>query len=306
MESYKHIASDGAKVHCYRWLSANESPAALVHVAHGMGEHAARYDWMAGKLNQAGYTVSANDHRGHGQTAKTLGDFGDDGWNRIIEDMHEILQQIKRDHPNTPLILFGHSMGAMLSQQYVTRFGDSIDALVLSGSPGFGPGILIWVSRMLSRFENWRLGPHKESALLNYLIFGSANKSFESGSGEYSGFEWLSRDAGEVQKYIDDEACGFVPFPGSLMNMFDGLKATQDVNSIQNIPLDLPVYLFSGAADPVHGELANINRMLDAWQQRGLTTTTEYYADGRHEMLNEINKVEVVENLINWCLSINR
>jgi alpha-beta hydrolase superfamily lysophospholipase len=292
-------AADETIIHCYKWLP-QKSRNTIIQIAHGMGEHAVRYHWMAEQLCQAGYTVVANDHRGHGKTAIQHGDFGANGWNRMIQDMFQINESFADEHPGHRKILFGHSMGAMLSQQYVTRFGNSIDALVLSGSPGFSPPVLIWISRMLSRFEHWRLGPLKESALLNYLIFGSSNKSFESKDGEYSGFEWLSRDKDEVQKYVDDEACGFVPFPGSLRDMFDGLRATQDLNGILDIPIELPIYLFSGSADPVHGELANIDRLLDTWRGAGLTITTQYYPEGRHEMLNEINKNEVMENLLNW------
>ena len=118
-----------------------------------MGEHAARYDWTAQKLNEAGYQVTANDHRGHGRTADTLGDFGEDGWNRAIEDLHEILQQLKMNHPGIPLILFGHSMGSMMSQQYITRHDGTIDAVVLSGSPGAGNRFLTWLLHTITRFE---------------------------------------------------------------------------------------------------------------------------------------------------------
>ena len=203
-----------------------------------------------------------------------------------------------------PKILFGHSMGAMLSQQYVTRYGHTIDALVLSGSPGFSPTLMIWITRLLCWFENKRLGPHKESNLLNFLIFGSANKKFEADVENPTGFEWLSRDEAEVQKYIEDDQCGFVPFPQSLAYMFDGVSTTQDKHQIRDIPADLPIYVFSGTADPVHNELKNLNRLLNAWRGRGLTTTTKYYSDGRHEMLNEINKEEVMENLIDWLQNL--
>ena len=156
------------------------------------------------------------------------------------------------------------------------------------------------------KFENWRLKPRQTSALFRYLLFGSANRAFEDGSDELTGYEWLSRDQSEVAKYVADPECGFVPFPSSLMNMFDGVKQTQDKNNIRNIPVDLPVYLFSGSEDPVHGEMANINRLLSAWQDCNLTTTTRFYPGGRHEMLNETNKAEVLTNLIAWLDCLQR
>ena len=302
METFTHQVKDGTELHCYRWVPEGE-PVATIYIAHGMGEHGARYDWVANKLNERGYLVIANDHRGHGLTAQTLGDSGPDGWNRTIDDMFQMMQTYATI--GKPRILLGHSMGAMLSQQFVTRYGFTLDALVLSGTPGFNPMLLNWVSRFLCWVEDKRLGPRKESTLLANMIFGSANKPFEQDGGETSGFEWLSRDADEVQKYIDDEKCGFVPFPASLGHMFAGVATTQDKHQIRDIPQDLPVYVFSGTDDPVHNDLKNINRLLNAWRGRGLTTTTKFYAGGRHEMFNEINRDEVMSNLIAWLNNLD-
>lgn len=302
METFKHKVKDGTELHAYRWTPTGQ-PRATIYLAHGMGEHAARYEWAGTKLAEQGYLVIANDHRGHGHTAKTLGDFGTDGWNRTIDDIFQMMQS--HSALSKPKILFGHSMGAMLSQQFVTRYGFSLDALVLSGSPGFSPTLMNWITRMLCWIENKRLGPLKESALLSSLIFGSANKPFEVETPNANGFEWLSRDEAEVQKYVDDEMCGFVPFPASLGEIFAGVGTSQDKHQIRDIPQDLPIYVFSGTADPIHGELKNINRLLNAWRGRGLTTTTKFYSDGRHEMLNEINKDEVIDNLIAWLDNLN-
>ncbi len=297
METFKHKVKDGTELHCYRW-SPDDEPIATIYIAHGMGEHALRYDWVANQLVKEGYLVIANDHRGHGHTATTLGDTGVDGWNRTIDDMFQMMQSYALI--GKPRILLGHSMGAMLSQQFVTRYGFTLDALVLSGSPGFNPTLMTWISRFLCWVEHRRLGPLKESSLLSGLIFGSANKPFEQEGVNTSGFEWLSRDPEQVQKYIDDELCGFVPFPRSLGYMFEGVAATQDKSQIRDIPQELPIYVFSGTADPVHKDLKNLNRLLNAWRGRGLTTTTKFYADGRHEMFNETNRDEVMSNLIAW------
>ena len=143
-----------------------------------------------------------------------------------------------------------------------------------------------WVIRFLCWFENKRLGALKESNLLGGLIFGAANKAFEADNPNANGFEWLSRDEAEVQKYMDDEYCGFVPFPASLGEIFAGVGTSQDKHQI-------------------HNDLKNINRLLNAWRNRGLTTTTKFYADGRHEMLNEINKEDVIENLIAWLENLS-
>lgn len=301
MDSYKHTASDGKEVHCYRWKTTADAKA-IIHIAHGMGEHSARYDWTAKKLNDAGYQVSANDHRGHGLTADVLGDFGDDGWNRAITDLYEIMQQLRVDHPTMPLILFGHSMGAMMAQQYISRHGDSIDAVVLSGSPGAGQWFQMWLVHTITRFECWRVGDRAESALLQNLIFGGNNKNFDDA--DATGYEWLTRDTEQVQRYVDDPLCGFVPCPISTCDLFAAERNNWRAESISSIPADLPTYLFSGSVDPVHNDMKSIRRLLKNYRGHGMQITTRFYAGGRHEMLNETNRDQVISDVVGWLDSL--
>ncbi|XOV88479.1 MAG: alpha/beta hydrolase [Pseudomonadota bacterium] len=298
-DTFEFTASDGHKVFCYRWLP-HANPRALVHIAHGMGEHAGRYDFLASRLVDAGYAVYANDHRGHGRTAEVPGQFGEDGWNRAIADLYELIASHQQAWPGKPLILLGHSMGAMLTQQYMATHGNTLDAVILSGSPGFAGRLQGWVSRLLVRFECWRVGPLGSSPLLQRVLFGSANKAFEQDLPEPTGFEWLSRDNDQVRAYIDDPLCGFVPCPGSLSDIFAGASWTQTREAVSAIPPVLPVYVFSGTDDPVHNRRKNMDRMLLSFGQQGITPETRFYAGGRHEMLNETNREEVVADVINW------
>jgi len=298
MKEFKFPATDATKVHCYHWV--REQPKAVIHISHGMGEHAARYDWVARQLVAAGYVVYASDHRGHGYTATKLGQFGPDGWNRTLLDLKEMMIAHRSDHPGLPVILLGHSMGSMLSQQFIELYGDTIDAVILSGSPGFANPVLTWIVRLITTVETWRCGDDRESNLLQKLIFGDSNKNFESAATETTGFEWLSRDPEQVQAYMDDEMCGFVPFPASLKLVFTGASWTQKKSSVAAIPTDLPIYLFSGSADPVHNELKDIERLLSRYREAGLEVDTRFYAEGRHEMFNETNREEVMDDLLVW------
>lgn len=299
MQTRYFDASDGHRVCCYHW-PAPDRARAVIHIAHGMGEHAARYDWAASRIAAAGYAVFANDHRGHGNTAAELGRFGADGWNRIIADLHELMKSHRTDFPDRSLVLLGHSMGSMLAEQYIELRGDTLDAVILSGSPGFSGGLTAWLLRTIARFERWRLGPEGDSALLESLVFGSANKAFAAGVDAPTGFEWLSRDAAQVAAYVADPACGFVPCAGALFDLFKGAAWTQRADSVGQIPQRLPVLVFSGTADPVHGSMRNIDRMLAAYRAHGLAVDTRFYPDGRHEMLNETNREEVLADVIAW------
>jgi len=292
-------ADDGLVLFCYRWLPA-DTPRAVIHIAHGLGEHARRYDWTARQLVDAGYGVIANDHRGHGKTADVLGRFGDDGWNRIIADVHELISDHREEFPGLPVVLCGHSMGAMLAERYIELHGDTVDAVILSGSPGFVRSWQGLALRLLTWFERWRLGPTGESRLLEDVLFGSSNKAFASTYSARSGFEWLSRDLDQVRAYVNDPACGFVPCCGSLRDLFQGAAETQRSSAVRRIPTDLPILLLSGTEDPVHKKMANLDRLLAAYRNHGLHVDTRFYEGARHEVLNEINREAVIRDIVAW------
>jgi len=300
-ETFGFEAADGTAVHCYRWLPEDPSRArAIVHIAHGMGEHAARYDAVGRELAARDFIVVAGDHRGHGRTATTLGRFGEDGWNRALDDLRGLIASHRENWPGKPVFLLGHSMGAMMTQHYITRYGETIDGAVLSGSPGRGSWLQGAILRLLVWFERWRLGADATSPLLEQLVFGSANKAFEAEASDPTGFEWLSRDPDQVRAYVDDPLGGFVPCTGSLHDIFSGNREALGRDAIGRIPRKLPLYVFAGTSDPVNNDMKNIDRLLARYRERGLEITTRFYPEGRHEMLNETNRTEVIGDLIDW------
>jgi alpha-beta hydrolase superfamily lysophospholipase len=293
--------ADGHDMHYYRWLP-DAAPTATVQIAHGMGEHAARYDWTAGHLTAAGFAVYAQDHRGHGRSAtpETFGDMGAGGWERCISDAAELREHIAAAHPGLKHALIGHSMGAMLTQQYLYRHGSGLDAAVLSGSPGLGAPFALWLSHTIARFEAWRLGHGGHSELLQNMLFGKSNEPFEADLPEPTGFEWLSRDAEQVQRYVDDPGCGFVLRAGSLAELMAGARQARKSRSVAAIPAELPIYVFSGTADPVHDEGKGLKRLLGKYRARVSRVDERLYPEGRHEMLNETNRDEVIADLVTW------
>jgi alpha-beta hydrolase superfamily lysophospholipase len=297
-DEFEFAASDGAEIHCYRWHDGTP-PRALIQIAHGMGEHAARYRDVAERLVGEGYLVLADDHRGHGATAgpDRLGAFGPLGSDRVIDDLHELNRHLRQRFPGVPLVMLGHSMGAMLLQQYLYRYGTTLDAAVISGSPGLGNPLELWLMHSIARFERWRRGATAQSPLLERLVFGAANDPFE---GE-TGFEWLSRDVVEVQRYVDDAYCGFVLDTGSLCSLFAGARAARRMRNVRQIPNRLPIYVFSGGDDPVHGSAAGLERLEKRYRRAGVADlTVRLYPGGRHEMFNETNRAEVVTDLLDW------
>lgn len=288
-------ATDGVELACYCWRSGR-APKGIVQISHSMGEHARRYEEFAARLTAAGYAVYANDHRGHGETMTAApGHLGEDGWNRAIDDLALVADHATQEHPATPLIYFGHSMGALLGQQFLYRHGDKLSAAVLSGSPGQNRNSTAQIARFIARVQRRRHGAGRHSNLLQSMIFEGSNKAFGA-----SGFEWLTRDQAQVARYLDDPKCGFVLTAGSMLDMFSGAIESSKSKNIRRIPKNLPIYVFSGSADPVHQNLATLNRLLDAYHDAELNVTFKLYPGGRHEMLNEINRDQVIANTIDW------
>lgn len=295
-------ASDDVQIFTYKWMPDNVSDLkAVVQIAHGMAEHAARYERFAEVLTKAGYAVYANDHRGHGKTAGSkdhVGYFADEnGWGKVVDDLHTLTGIIKTDNPNKPFFLFGHSMGSFLSRNYSMLYGHELTGLILSGTGG-DPGMTGKVGHCIAKIDAKLHGRKAKSEIMNKLTFGAFNKAFKPNRTEY---DWLSRDNAEVDKYINDPFCGGVFTAGFFCDFLGGLAFINQKENIAGIPKNLPIYLFSGAKDPVGGNTKGVTQAYHALKSADISDVTlKFYADGRHEMLNEINREEVFADIIAW------
>ncbi|GAB5547376.1 MAG: alpha/beta hydrolase [Sandaracinaceae bacterium] len=294
-EDFTVEADDGHPVAARWWAPA--SPQGLVQIVHGMAEHCARYERVAEKLNEAGWAVIAHDHRGHGATAAAndLGHYGDEGGlRRVVADMRRVRREGRARQPEGRLVLLGHSMGSFLSLFDQCDAPGEVDALVLSGSNELG-GAAVKAGRAVAKLERLRLGKRGKSALLAFLSFGSFNKAFQPVRTE---FDWLSRDADEVDAYIADPLSGFRCTNQLWVDFLGALDRLGDPAFRRRLPSTLPVYLMAGEKDPVGGArgVAALEAQL---RGAGLTDVTrKIYPGGRHEMFNETNRDEVVSDLI--------
>ncbi len=274
-------SADGEEIFLYRW-SGDGDPKAIVQLAHGMGEHAGRYARLAEALVDAGYVVYANDHRGHGRTASTPdrhGDLGTGGWAGLVDDMRAVTARARAEHPGIPLVLVGHSMGSFALQQYLLTSSADIDGAVLSGTTAVD--VIAGV-----------LDPSQPADLSAF------NAAFEPARTEY---DWLSRDDVEVDRYVDDPACGFgVDGPG-LAGMLADAPALGDPERLGAIRADLPIYVFSGDADPLAGGGPLVELVAVRYRDAGVADVdVRLYPGARHETLNETNRDEVTTDLVAW------
>ena len=293
-------AADSTRLHVYRWSPDGEAKAAVL-IAHGMAEHAGRYERFAERLTAAGYDVYAIDHRGHGKTAGTLenvGYFADkDGFEKVVEDLYAVTRTISEDHPELPVFLFGHSMGSILSRAYAVSHSSSIAGLVLTGAGG-DPGLLGKVGGVLAFAEGTVRGRRTRSPLLDSMTFGKFNDAFKPARTK---FDWLSRDRTEVDLYIADPWCGAVFTTGFFGDLLHGLGVVNDSANVAKIRKDLPILMASGDKDPVGDNGKGVKQVADQFRAAGISSVTvTLYPNARHEILNETNRDEVMSDIIAW------
>jgi alpha-beta hydrolase superfamily lysophospholipase len=287
---------DGVPFFAQSWLPDRE-PRAVVQIAHGMAEHSARYARLATFLVERGYAVYANDHRGHGKSASSdaeLGWAGPDGWNALVSDVLVLAAHIEKEHPGKERCLFGHSMGSFATLDVMRSHGDRHHAYVLSGSDDPG-GLLVAAGNRAARLERMRQGPRGKSALLAKLSFGAFNDAFKPARTE---FDWLSRDPKEVDLYVNDPRCGFRVTNQFWVDFTAGLVAI-GAGDWSRMPKGKPIYVFAGERDPVGKMGKGVRALISHLRRAGCDRIEEkLYAEGRHEMLNETNRDEVMSEVL--------
>ena len=286
-ERFQFTSGDGLSIACAKWGDHHE-PRGVIQIAHGLGEHIGRYAELADFLVEDEFVVYGNDHRGHGLTAKpsdSFGDFGPADFNQLVEDMVSLRVIAKNEYRGRPYILLGHGMGSFAAQQFVLDHGHSIDGLALSGS-----GALDGLARLAQS-----ISPGTDPMKLMNAAFEPARTPMD----------WLSRDNAEVDKFINDPLCFPSLKPDSMQSFLDAFPRLADPREIGKVQDDLPVYIFSGSDDPVGQKLEGLHVLIDRYRSAGLTSIAhDFYSGGRHEMLHEINRRDVITNLLVWISGV--
>jgi len=266
---------DGLELAGYAWDVTE--PRGVVQVAHGLAEHSARYDRFARALNEAGYSVRACDHRAHGQSiVGTPGDFGAPGFEALIADVAAYGASLRGD---LPLFLFAHSMGSFAAQSVILTASGQYAGVVLSGSTA-----LDLLAAGMAQSE----GP-------------AGLEAFNAGFENRTGYEWLSRDEGEVDRYVADPLCGFDLPDETVPALFGAAATLADPAALAAIRPDLPLLIASGSDDPLAGGGQLVEVLGQRYRDAGLVdVTVTLYQGARHEILNETNRDEVTADVISW------
>nr|WP_317404488.1 alpha/beta hydrolase [uncultured Helicobacter sp.] len=289
----------------------------LIQIAHGMVEHKDRYEWVGSYLAQRGFIVVINDHRGHGKSIDALHPWGEmngldskhtesGGFLKAIMDMHQLTLLAKEHFKPQKYVLLGHSMGSLLARGYVKQYHHELNALILSGSPAYNPLALLGASlaRILQVCGLESMG----KKWINALSFGGFNKPFLHNEGEDNakgGFAWLCRDKAVVEAYKADSACQFVFSLESFIGLFKGMawvnKADRDEAKVKvHIGQNLPLLIISGNKDSCGNFGVGVEKIAHQYRLWGFDVRLKLYEGARHEILNEINKQEVIEDIVEF------
>lgn len=299
--------NEGITLGGLKWtLDKGQKPKAIVQISHGMVETIDRYSYFAEKLNEQGYAVYGHEHRGHGKYAFDIGEegyLGKDGFKGLVDNVKLVTDIIKKENPEIPVILFGHSMGSFVAQRYAQVYGNELSGLILSGSNGqapFGSSAGVFLSKLsMICFDKMHKG-----SLIDKLSFGTYNSKIKN---PRTKFDWLSRSEESVDKYIENKYCGFVCTSAFYYELIKAIKFNTKKENVACVPKDLPIYILSGDDDPVGLYGKGVKKLYDLYKEADIKEVEmKLYEGGRHEMLNEINRDEVISDILTELPKLTR
>lgn len=300
---YFNSSTGKNKIHA-RMCVPDAEPRAIVQIIHGIAEYIGRYDEFMSFLADNGIIAVGTDHLGHGKSIESEEQTGffayDNGWDYVVRDEEVLRLAMHENYPELPIIVFGHSMGSFMTRTLLIRYPDAFNAAIISGTGNQGAALVnggLFMGNLVTGLR----GAHHYSKFLNNLAFGSYNKIYDNPKTEY---DWLSRDEANVQKYIDDPLCGFIPSCSLFRDMMTGVKFITNRKNLTAMNKDMPVYFMSGDMDPVGECGKGVQKAYNNFLEAGMKDVSiKLYPGGRHEMLNEINKDEVYAGILAWLNS---
>ena len=299
MRTEHYFDSCGAgKIRYCRWAPKGE-PKAIVQLVHGIAEHVERYDDFARFLTAQGILVVAEDHMGHGGS---VGDgvkgYFQGGWFAAVDDTCKLMRLTMAENPGVPYVLFGHSMGSFMARTILAKYPDSgIAAAIICGTgwqPTFAMPAMVALMNLVCKVS----GEEKPNEKLDKLIFGGYNSRIPNAR---TAKDWLTRDEEIVDAYVADPLCGFVASSGLLRDMMVGIRYIQQPKNLANMKKSLPVLFIAGEEDPVGAYGKGVRQAHAAFQKAGMDQADiKLYPECRHEILNELNRQEVYEDILHW------
>lgn len=298
---YGYFKSTNGKsdIHYYTYVPQGEIKG-IIQISHGMCEYFERYDEVACYMVEKGFVVCGNDHIGHGKSVCSkdeYGYFGDkNGYKYLVNDVKKLTEIIKLKYKNIPIFLLGHSFGSFIVRTYITKYGNDLNGVLISGTSG-GSRLnktAVLTTELIKRIK----GSKYRSSVVNNIAFGNYNKKYKE---KYSKHDWLTRDKKIIDNFENDDRKNFIFTTSGFNDMFYLLHFVSSKQWADLVPKDLPILMFSGDMDPVGDYGKGVIKVYKRLKSANVNDVTlNLYPEGRHEMLNEINRNEVFEDIYKW------
>ncbi len=300
-QEFFYPSCGSGQIYACRWVPEGEIKG-IVQIIHGIAEHVGRYEDFARYLNDHGILVVAEDHMGHGGSiASGVQGYFHGGWHKAVEDSYQLLKLTMEAYPSAPYSLLGHSMGSFMARTLLIDHPDSgIASCILSGT-AWQPAALLSVAEPMCKLFCIGQKEQKPCPALQNIVFGGYNRRIKNPATPY---DWTSSDSERVQAYAEDPLCGFTASAGLLRDLMRGLKYIQNTENLEKMNKALPVLFAAGEEDPVGAYGQGVKQAHEAFQKQGMADAEiQLYPAMRHEILNEVGRAEVYENLRTWAES---
>lgn len=289
-------------IHGKIWYLEEGEARGVIQIVHGMIEHIERYENFAMEMVKRGYIVVGHDHLGHGYSVNTKEDYGFFGKERgdefLIQDIHLLHEKIKKQYPNLPYFLLGFSMGSFLVRRYLIDFPqENLDGAIIMGT-GKHCYLESYAGKMLSVLLKKLKGERYISLLLDYLVLGTLQYKVKNRKTKH---DWLSTKEDEVEKYRQNSLCRFKFTTSAYYDLFNTLCMIEKPNNLRRMNKEIPIILLSGAEDPVGNCGKAVEQLYKQYQNLGIKKLEcKLYSKARHELFNEYNREQVIEELFEW------
>lgn len=298
---FYYPSSDGkTRIHAVEW-SPDESPKAILQIAHGVTEYILRYEEFAEYLTSKGILVVGNDHIGHGtsiaENAKPMY-FGPEGsFKYAVDDVNTLYKTTKEKYENIPYIILGFSLGSFIIRRFLIDYPDTVDGAILVGTGQIAP-IKIKIAKFIAKSEAKKHGEENPTPMIKSLSFNNYNKLFKPNRTDY---DWLCLSKTSLDKYIRDKNRGKELSAGLFREMLSGMEYTGKIDNMKKMNKDIPVLFLSGEMDPVGEKGKSVKKAYSDFKKVGIEDVDmKLYKDLRHDILHEDNCVEIYNDIYNF------
>lgn len=293
------ISSDDFSKITYYTFTPETEPKAVIQISHGMCEHIARYGEFIDFITAHGYIVVGNDHLGHGKSARTArekGFFGEkNGWRFLVRDVKKLTDIVHEKYPKLPIILFGHSMGSFIARCYLSWYGDEISAAIIMGTSG---GIPKTAAKAATSMLTGIAGENSPLPRTQFAFYSALSMKFPDHTSQ---FDWITRDPEKIEMYKTDSLADFSLTAKAWDDIATLINSISADDWAYSVDKKLPLLLISGKSDPIGDFGKGVRAVFFRLKEAGVQDVAlKLYPQARHELINEINRAEVFEDMLKW------